>query len=295
MMMKFTDHAGLTEEALDSGGPTREFLTLLMDSIKTKRVFEGKDNAKYLSFDSEAAEDNEYFHIGRMIAVSIVHGGPGPCCLSSNFFLYLNSKVKTFEAPVEDIPDDEVKRGLLEIKNATSLSKLQELTEKYSSMLQTAGCYQFMKTLEDKKKVVEDYIQWYFIYRNHVSIQRFKEGLATLDFVNALEQHPTLFFLFMCYTETKLTTDAVENIFHVQFSQPGSTNRQAEAKVLSYWRDYLLYLEEKEASPSLEDVLMFETGLKEVPPAAIQPQPHYEDFQEAMDYGMQNSPGFGLP
>ncbi|RXN37094.1 G2 M phase-specific E3 ubiquitin- ligase-like protein [Labeo rohita] len=110
-------------------------------------------------------------------------------------------------------------------------------------MLQTAGCYRFMKTLEDKKKVVDDYIQWYFIYRNHVSIQRFKEGLATLDFVNALEQHPSLFFSFMCYTETKLTADAVENIFHVQFSQPGSTNRQEEARVLSYWRDYLLYLE----------------------------------------------------
>ncbi|KAI2645997.1 G2/M phase-specific E3 ubiquitin-protein ligase [Labeo rohita] len=171
MMVKFTDDAGLTEEALDSGGPTREFLTLLMDSIKTRRVYESKDNAKYLSFDSK--EDNEYFHIGRMIAVSIVHGSPGPCCLSPNFFLYLIGKVKTLEAPIEDIPDDEVKRGLLE-------------------------------TLEDIKKVVDDYIQWYFIYRNHVSIQRFKEGLATLDFVNALEQHPSLFFSFMCYTETKL-------------------------------------------------------------------------------------------
>lgn len=53
MMVKFTDDAGLTEEGLDSGGPTREFLTLLMDSIKTRRVFEGKDNAKYLSFDSK--------------------------------------------------------------------------------------------------------------------------------------------------------------------------------------------------------------------------------------------------
>ncbi|XP_016098284.1 G2/M phase-specific E3 ubiquitin-protein ligase-like [Sinocyclocheilus grahami] len=136
-------------------------------------------------------------------------------------------------------------------------------------MLQKAGCYRFMRTLEDKNKVVDDYIQWYFIYRNHVSIQRFKEGLATLDFVNALEQHPSLFFSFMCYTENKLTADAVENIFQVQFSQPGSTNRQEEARVLSYWRDYLLYLEEKEASPSLEDVLMFGTGLKKIPPAAI--------------------------
>lgn len=64
---------------------------------------------------------------------------------------------------------------------------------------------------------------------------------------------------------------------------------------------------------------MFGTGLKEVPAGAIQPQlvfqktsrfplanvcgntikipilQSYEEFQEAMDYGIQNAPGFGLP
>ncbi|XP_039463252.1 G2/M phase-specific E3 ubiquitin-protein ligase isoform X2 [Oreochromis aureus] len=157
-------------------------------------------------------------------------------------------------------------------------------------MLQTAGCYRFMRTLEDKKKVVADYIQWYFIYRNHLSIQR-------------------------------LTADLLENIFHVQFGPPGSSRRQEETRVLSYWQDYLLSVEERNGSLYLEDILMFATGLREIPPAAIQPKPQllfqttsrfpvadvcaitikipvlhsYEDFQEAMDYGIQNSPGFGLP
>ncbi|XP_048017617.1 G2/M phase-specific E3 ubiquitin-protein ligase-like [Megalobrama amblycephala] len=102
-----------------------------------------------------------------------------------------------------------------------------------------------------------------------------------------IAKHPSLFFSIMCYTETKLTADAVENIFHVQFSQPGSTNRQEEAGVLSYWRDYVLYLKEKEASPCLEDVLMFGTGLKEVPPAAIQPQPVLV-FQKSSRFPMAN-------
>ena len=52
MMVKFTDDVGLMEDAVDTGGPTREF-TLLMDSIKTRRIFDSKDNAKYLSFDSK--------------------------------------------------------------------------------------------------------------------------------------------------------------------------------------------------------------------------------------------------
>ena len=33
-------------------GPLENFL-LLIDAVKTRRVFEGKDNAKYLSFDSK--------------------------------------------------------------------------------------------------------------------------------------------------------------------------------------------------------------------------------------------------
>lgn len=64
---------------------------------------------------SLAAGENEYFYIGRMIAVSIVHGGSGPCCLSPNFFMYLVGKDKTFEAPIDDIPDEEIKKALLEV------------------------------------------------------------------------------------------------------------------------------------------------------------------------------------
>lgn len=56
-----------------------------------------------------AAEGDEYFHVGRMVAVSIVHGGPGPRCFSPSFYQYLVGKVKTIEAPIEDIPDTEVR------------------------------------------------------------------------------------------------------------------------------------------------------------------------------------------
>lgn len=62
-----------------------------------------------------AAEGDEYFHVGIMVAVSIVHGGPGPRCFSPSFYQYLVGKVKTIEAPIEDIPDTEVRNVLLEV------------------------------------------------------------------------------------------------------------------------------------------------------------------------------------
>uniref|UniRef100_A0A3B1JE00 HECT domain-containing protein n=1 Tax=Astyanax mexicanus TaxID=7994 RepID=A0A3B1JE00_ASTMX len=146
-------------------------------------------------------------------------------------------------------------------------------------------------------------IKLYRIYKRLIDMfSRFKEGLATLDVANALEQHPSLLQPFMCYTEARLRADTVEDIFHVKLM-------------------VFNLLSDEKSGLSLQDVLMFGTGLKEVPPAAIKPQPQltfewssrfplastcantlkipilpsYEDFQEAMDYGIQNSLGFGLP
>ncbi|CAI5684391.1 unnamed protein product [Oreochromis niloticus] len=130
MMVKFSDDVGLVEEAIDTGGPTREFLTLLMEAIKTRRIFEGKHHAKYFTFDSKAGDENEYFYIGRMIAVSIVHGGPGPHCLSPNFFMYLVGKDKTFEAPIDDIPDEEIKKALLQKYTRGALHRCQTIPSK---------------------------------------------------------------------------------------------------------------------------------------------------------------------
>lgn len=62
MMVKFSDDVGLAEEAIDTGGPTQEYLTLLMEAIRTRRIFEGKDYAKYLTFHSKGVY---FFHIFR--------------------------------------------------------------------------------------------------------------------------------------------------------------------------------------------------------------------------------------
>lgn len=159
-----------------------------------------------------------------------------------------------------------------QIKSATTLRELHDLQDKHSSMLQIAGCCQVLKTLEDKSKIIDDYTQWYFIYRNHLSIQRclfflksasmiiqynknshffismcifyrFKEGLSTLNFLCAIEQHPYVFQPFMCHEKAHLTADVLDELFRVNHSPSGSTKREEEATVLTYWRDYLIFLE----------------------------------------------------
>lgn len=69
---------------------------------------------------------------------------------------------------------------------------------------------------------------------------RFKDGLATLQFLTALQQHPRVLSPFLCHTEKKLTATDLENLFKPELSPAGSNQRQYESKTLSFWSDYLL-------------------------------------------------------
>ncbi|XP_067236890.1 G2/M phase-specific E3 ubiquitin-protein ligase-like isoform X1 [Chanodichthys erythropterus] len=73
------------------------------------------------------------------------------------------------------------------ISSAASLNELHMLIDKYASLLQTAGCFDYPRSVEGKDNIVKDFIQ-YILYRNQYSIQRFRNGLSTLDVIHALEQ-----------------------------------------------------------------------------------------------------------
>ncbi|XP_055007291.1 G2/M phase-specific E3 ubiquitin-protein ligase-like [Boleophthalmus pectinirostris] len=228
-----------------------------------------------------------------MIATSIVHGGPGPRFLSEMLYDHLTGKsTADFEARIEDITDDTMRASLLEISSAATLVELHAVIDKHSSLLQMAGCLQYPKVVLDKKIIMKDFMQW------------FKDGLSTLNMIHALEQHASIFKTFMCSSVEQLTSTILENLFEVQLSEQGTTRRQEETKVLAFWRDYLLDTE----------------GLCSLPPSGIKPRPKlvfqrvsrfpcsrtcantmeiplsttYEEFQKDMDFGIQNSPGFGL-
>lgn len=65
---------------------------------------------------STAARDEEYFHAERMVATSVVHGGPGPRFLSEMLYQHLTGRTNTdIEAKIKDINDDTMRASLLEV------------------------------------------------------------------------------------------------------------------------------------------------------------------------------------
>lgn len=50
--VRFSDDMGVPEEAVDLGGPRREFLRLLIEALLQSPMFEGDDDKMNLAFDS---------------------------------------------------------------------------------------------------------------------------------------------------------------------------------------------------------------------------------------------------
>ncbi|MEQ2236771.1 hypothetical protein ILYODFUR_016141 [Ilyodon furcidens] len=91
--------------------------------------------------------------------------------------------------------------------------------------------------------------------------QRFKDGLAGLGFLHALQQHSSVSSPVLCFSAKALTASDLETMFRPDLSPAGSNRWQKEAKTLGFWADYLLDSEEKMTAVSLEELLMFATGL----------------------------------
>ena len=65
------------EPGVDDGGPKREYFRLLLQEIAHSNMyFRGPIEKRLPAHNVLAIQDNVYFHIGQIIAMSLVHGGP---------------------------------------------------------------------------------------------------------------------------------------------------------------------------------------------------------------------------
>lgn len=81
----FSDIGGNSEGALDAGGPMREMFRLVIGYIRSSKMFFGEDK-KCITLDGEALQKEHYFEAGRLIALSLIHGGPAPYFFSKSLY-----------------------------------------------------------------------------------------------------------------------------------------------------------------------------------------------------------------
>lgn len=323
--VKFTDDSGQSEGAVDWGGPMREFFTLVMQHIHDSNLLCGPENQKVLSFDVKRLEENDYFVAGRIVAMSLVHGGPSPHFLSPLMYQALTTNIP-LNVQIDDVYDEELKSSLKALSDATTVNEAKRCAFEgtLSTVLDLAGTLAMpMNTLDDVQKVVLSTAQWFVLGRCKPALESFRDGLSCLGVLDAVKKYPNEFKPLFCDQPVKLTAESLERLFKVKASPVGSSKALTESLVLSRWSDYLQEIEEDEESTiTLVDVLFFSTGCKEIPQRTVTIYPaidflhdeeskfpkantcacvlrlpvvhtSYESFKADVTFGILNGKGFG--
>ncbi|MBN3302887.1 G2E3 ligase, partial [Amia calva] len=267
------------EQVSVNHGNRRKFLRLLVHYLQNCAMFEGFPHARNLTLDSQALSEDLYFEAGRLIALSLVHGGPPPACFSRVLYHCLLDDFPGIQLCVEDLGDVLFAGHVTRIKEAQSVDELQVGMCAAVEMLPAPGYLRPVSRLCDKELVVQDLLNFYLITRLQMPLQRFREGLKTLGVLDQIQKFPEVFSPVFCGRPEKLTAEKMGDLFTVHYSS--DENRvTVEMTVVEFWRQYLQDCEDGNCASSLEMILIFATSADTVPAIGFTPEPCVEFIHE---------------
>ncbi|NXQ79621.1 G2E3 ligase, partial [Nyctibius grandis] len=250
-----------------SAASKHRFFRLLMLHLQNSSLFEGS-SAKNLSLDFQAVKDNLYFEAGKMIAVSLVHGGPSPGFFSKTLFNCLVYGPENVKPALEDVADADVAKTIKMIKYANSLSSLQSTVHNCYEFISAAGCLRPITALCDKNMLVNDILIHHVIKRIISPLESFRQGLKTLGVLEKMQMHPDEFSSILCYKPERLSAETICDLFTIHSSSDVNKVEGAD-----FWMGYLQDVESGESVVTLEDILLFVTGSFSIPPIGFDPEP----------------------
>lgn len=253
------------EEAVDVGGPRREFFRLLMASLSGSAVFHGS----WFSHDLHQLSNRKYALTGKLVAWSILQGCNGPRCLSEvGYNLCKGVRVESATA-IKEIANGEMKEILQALETATSEEAFVGITKKYADNIAQYGYSKiYTATLASKDEIVDSLLKQYFVYGVNAEYMQFIEGMNSIgNFGNIVQANKAVFDAILSNKCEKLTASSFMSLYELDRSEKGSNRREQEDNTIYCLELFLKDLEEGEVdSLTLEDLLVFITGADSVPP-----------------------------
>ncbi|XP_062870183.1 G2/M phase-specific E3 ubiquitin-protein ligase-like [Trichomycterus rosablanca] len=277
----FVDEDEKSEGAVDEGGPTREYLRLLMRAILQSNIFEGHEEDRRLALDTKALESKLYTWIGKMISVCLVHGGIGPHFFSERLYQQICG-IPLHPTLVEEVCNHSFREQLIKIQDAKTVREANEAIMEAADSLSIVGALRHVSNLEEKDSLVQSAADFFVNGRVRTALEQFAEGLRTLGLLEELQKNSGLFYDLFVSEERPLLARDMCTLFEVRFSMQGSNRRARENQTICFWRDWLIDIEEGECSPiTLEMILEFASGASTVPPLGFPHRPQIEFLHEA--------------
>ena len=107
------------EPAVDQGGPSLEFFSILNTTAKRKIILNG-----VFRHHVSLLQQKQYFSYGQLTALGLLQGSPGPKCFQKSVVDYiLYRDISSINPTIDEIPDVEVSQAL------AALAKIEDPSE----------------------------------------------------------------------------------------------------------------------------------------------------------------------
>jgi hypothetical protein len=318
------------EPAVDYGGPSREFFSLINQHMHRSMLCGTTFRHNVVSLQKE-----EFMKCGQLAAKGLLQGSAGPKCFGktvTDYILYGN--VQCLNPTLEEVSPGELKDSLERLEGIQDAEELKSEASFNSDFRFSHGYMKPLVTIENKNEFIKAIALHAIIYSSVSELNQFIDGLKTYGILDLVRSNPEQLRAVFQYGKATLTADLLDDIFHPSFSPEGSNKRVKEERIVFNFNQMLENVEkgkvveelgETELTISLSHILMFATGASEIPAIGLIPRPSIrfnhntseerklsvsacaniltlpvsekmaslESFQEEFMFCMLNSPGFG--
>ncbi|XDV25294.1 hypothetical protein PO909_029234 [Leuciscus waleckii] len=222
----------LGEPGVDTGALRKEFLSTMVAGIE-KRLFEGDAKKGKMPKYSLNDLDNELFKVaGQIFAVSIAQGGPAPRFMQEWCYEYL----ATGNIKGNDVHDTEISPLIKMIEDASDLSN-------YTKEILECG-YTGPINIDHKKSILRA-LALHITTKRIPMLQQLREGLEIYDLIKVMQRKPQeCHNLFVIGYNDKVDSHYILSHLAPEMSPTGSTKQVKESKIMEFFQDFLLELED---------------------------------------------------
>eukprot|EP00112_Aurelia_sp_Birch-Aquarium-sp1_P006350 Seg1702.9 transcript_id=Seg1702.9/GoldUCD/mRNA.D3Y31 product="G2/M phase-specific E3 ubiquitin-protein ligase" protein_id=Seg1702.9/GoldUCD/D3Y31 len=243
------------------------------------RLFEEGDDVDYgrkPSSDTFALSQNEFYHAGEFMAMSVMHGGPAPNFLAKWVFKMICDGEKSALKERVKIPLNHKWKSVVDkIQAATTDDELQTVLgedvvfDVLSDIGYTGNVIR--ETLKNKEHILNAIHFKAVVEPILPMINQLKKGLQLFNLLDVIKDHPNhLSLVFTPNSAFKVSPADFIDSLNVQYSEDGTNAKSLEVETFKVFTDFLEMVEHDESNEiGVEDLYMLITGLKSVPPLGM--------------------------
>ena len=264
------------EPALDHGGSSREFFSLINQRVQLTMLC-----GSTFCHNVVALQHNEFLRFAQLTAKGFLQGSLGPKFFGQTVTDYiLFGDVKCLNPPIGEVPPGELKDTLVKLQAVEDAEEFKLLASFECDFRFSHGYTKPLVTIKEKNEFLKAISLHAIILHSVHELDQFIQGLTTCNILQLIRANSEQFRSAFQLSNDKLTASLLDEIFMPVFSPEGGNRHVREEAIFFNFNRMLENVErgkvveevqEDKVTISLSDILMFITGACQIPAIGFSP------------------------